>query len=186
MTFFVAAFTALTTSGSAFLAATNFAGVVAAGVSSLGTVGGFASVLAGVGTVFGAVESIEAGKSAAANADFQRDQLLVEGRVAAANAKKEENVAREQLLRDLASTNAAAGSAGIQLTSGTVESGREDAFRQASRELSTIRTTEQIQQAGRRQKIQKLRVDASVAKRTGRRDAIIGLTSAASRGLRRG
>ena len=183
MTFLIAAFTAITSSGSVFLAATNVVGIAA---STLGTVQGFAGVLAGVGAVFGAVSSIEAGNTAAKNADFERDQLLVEGKITSANAKKAENDARENLLANLASTNAAAGASGISITSGTVESGREAAFRQANRELSTTRTDEQIQAANRRAKTAKLRTDADVAKKVGRRDAVVGLTLAASRELRRG
>ena len=183
MTFLIAAFTAITSSGSVFLAATNVVGIAA---QTLGTVAGFADIIAGVGAVFGAVSSIESGRTAAANADFERDQLFVEGRVSSANAKKAENDANEALLANLASTNAAAASAGIQITSGTVESGREAAFRQANRELSTVRTNEAIAAAGRRAKAAKLRIDADVAKKVGKRDAVVGLSLAASRELRRG
>ena len=183
MTFLIAAFTAITTSGSVFLAATNVVGIAA---STLGTVSGFAGVLSGVGAVFGAVSSIEAGRTAAANADFERDQLLVEGKISAANAKKTENDIRENLLKNLAATNAAAASSGIQITSGSVESGREAAFRQANRELSTTQSNEQIQAANRRSRAAKLRIDADVAKKAGKRDAVVGLTLAASRELRRG
>jgi len=183
MTFLIAAFTAITSSGSVFLAATNLVGVTP---STLGTVSGFASILSGAGAIFGAVSSIESGRTAAANANFERDQLLVEGKITAANAKKAENDARETLLANLAATNAAASASGIQITSGSVQSGREAASRQANRELSTIRTDEQIRAAGRRAKAAKLRIDANVAKKAGRRDAVVGTTMAASRSLSRG
>jgi len=163
----------------------GFGATTAAAVTGAISLSTAATVLAGGAAIFGAVQSIQAGETAARNADFQRDQLLVEGKISAANAKKQENAARETLLQTLATTNAAAASSGIQLTSPTVESGREAAQRQANRELSTVQTSEQIASAGRRAKAAKLRIDATAAKRSGRRDAIIGLTQFGARELRR-
>ena len=170
-----------TTGSTAAVAAGGSATFTAASVA-----GGAATILAGAGAVFGAVQAHQAGKTAEAQAEFEADQLLVEGKIAAANAKKEENRAREALLANLAATNAAAGSSGIQVTSGTVESGREDAFRQANRELSTVRDDAILQETARRSRSSRLRLDADIARRTGNRDAVVGLTGAAARVLRRG
>lgn len=180
MTFFITVFNSLAQAGLASTL-TNLGGIAIQSVAAAG-VGGF---LSGTAAIFGAVSSIEAGKAESARAQFEAGQLQVEGQQAAANAKKEENEAREALLRTLASTNAAAGAAGIDIGSGTVESGRQEAFRQANREISTVRSDNEIQQLQRRGKIAQLRIDASTARRAGRLDAAFGLTDAAARSYQR-
>ncbi len=146
------------------------AGTASQGVSAL-------SILAGVTTAFGALGKFQQGEFE--RSSF-RDQAINEdqnARVEELRGKRQANALRQELLESIAANNASAGSAGIDIQSGSVRGANEASIRNANRELSVIRGDSAIRAAQLRSRARMLR-DQGDAARGGRRlEGVLGLTS---------
>ena len=135
-----------------------------------------------LGTIMGirASQAEVAGLEASASAEDRA------ARVEELKGKQEANAIRDRLIRTLAQNNAAAGGSGIDVSSGTIQTGIRENIGQAERELSVSRFDAGVAAGERRNRALLLRNEAKGVKLAGQGRAFTQLFEMGARTAGRG
>lgn len=178
--------TAGTITATQFFTTAAAGGTAAAGATSALSAITALDVISGAATAFGALSAIRAGEedeSADLLAAQQEDQ---NARFAALDAKIEENNARDKMIKAYAQNIAAASESGIDIGSGTVQTGLGEIARRGNREINVARVKGDIEISNRVRQAAELRMRANNSKTRGYRDAAFGVLDQARRQMQRG
>ena len=88
-----------------------------------------------IGTGISAFSTFQAGRAESANLKFQAKQASLMAKAAEISGKEQQNSIREELLRNLASANAAFAARGISISSGTPAEARIESIRAAEQSI---------------------------------------------------
>lgn len=159
------------TGGASTVGLLGAGGVFAPAAGTLASISLTSAVGAGL-TAASAFSSIQAGQQ-------QADALKIQARQSGLNARTERLEGRrqslqiqDQLERDLASQNALFAARGVLQGEGSAEAAKEEATRQATRDIDLARFNTDIAALNAEQRAANARADASAAKKQGIFDAI--------------
>jgi hypothetical protein len=131
-----------------------------------------------------AFSSIQAGRVEAANLKFQQKQANLQARAAEIQGKEQQNLLREDLLKNLASANAAFAARGVSISSGTPQQAQVESIKAAEQSLRAAQLGAGAQAEGLRTQGQIFARDAKVARQSANLQGLMtvhkGLSQAAS------
>lgn len=154
--------------------------------TTAGGAAGGGGLMAGLGLVstgLSAFSTIQAGRVEAANLKFQAKQSELQARSAEIQGKEQQNLIREELLKNLSSANAAFAARGISVSSGTPEQARIESIKAAEQSLRAAQLGAGAQAAGARTQAQMFRQDARTARTSSYLQAGATIAQGASRAI---
>lgn len=150
-------------------------GVAATEAASLFSAFDALDIIDGTVTAFGVLSELKAADLEAGVFEQKAELEKLQAEIEAINGKAAENDARERMIRAMSQNIAAASSSGIDLGSGTIQTGIQEIQKRGRREIDLERTNKAINVAARRSQAAQFRLQAAASKKTGRTRAAFGL-----------
>lgn len=155
--------------------AASAGGAAAAGGAAGGAAAGGLSastLISGAATGFQALSALSQGERRAQRLESRSRRETIKAKQAEVEGLQQQNQITARLLDTLAAQEAAFAASGIDISSGTAESGREESREQASRRLSTARSNKRLNRLSRRARSRSLLLAAGNARAAGATEAI--------------